>query len=76
VSGAGKHDLIPVLAETATFSWCVKQQYVNQPVDEVNAIYPPPVQELMYRQNLSFVDASPELGQVFPGFAIDVPTLA
>ena len=43
--------------------------------EEVNAIYPPPGRELMYRQNLSFVDSSPELGQVFPGFSIDVPTL-
>ncbi len=29
----------------------------------------------MYRQNLTFVDSSPELGQVFPGFLIDVPVL-
>ena len=41
----------------------------------MNAIYPPPSPEVMYRQNLSFVDSSPELGQVFPGFPIDVPTL-
>ena len=43
--------------------------------DEVNAIYPPPGLELMYRQSMTFVDSSPELGQVFPGFPIDVPTL-
>ena len=43
--------------------------------DEVNAIYPPPSRELMYRQSMTFVDASPELGQVFPGFPLDVPTL-
>jgi len=43
--------------------------------DEVNAIYPPPALDVMYRQNLSFVDSSPELGQVFPGFPLDVPTL-
>jgi hypothetical protein len=29
----------------------------------------------MYRQNLSFVDASPEVGQVFPGFPIVAPKL-
>jgi hypothetical protein len=29
----------------------------------------------MYRQSMSFVDSSPELGQVFPGFPLDVPTL-
>ena len=45
------------------------------PVDEVNAIYPPPSRELMYRQNLAFVDSSPELGQVYPGFPLDVPAL-
>jgi hypothetical protein len=44
--------------------------------EDVNAIYPPPGLELMYRQNLSFVDSSPELGQVFPGFPLDVPKLA
>jgi hypothetical protein len=45
------------------------------PSDEVNAIYPPPSRELMYRQSMTFVDASPELGQVFPGFPLDVPTV-
>ena len=29
----------------------------------------------MYRQNLSFVDAAPEIGQVFPGFALEAPKL-
>jgi hypothetical protein len=45
------------------------------PTEEVNAIYPPPSRELMYLQSMSFVDSSPELGQVFPGFALTVPTL-
>jgi FtsP/CotA-like multicopper oxidase with cupredoxin domain len=45
------------------------------PASEVNAIYPPPALDVMYRQNLTFVDSSPELGQVFPGFPIDVPVL-
>ena len=44
--------------------------------DDVNAIYPPPSIELMYRQSMSFVDSSPELGHVFPGFALEVPSLA
>ncbi len=35
--------------------------------DDVSAIYPPPSLDLMYRQSLTFVDSSPELGQVFPG---------
>lgn len=42
---------------------------------EVDTIYPPPSRELMYRQNLSFVDASPDVGQVFPGFPLKTPTL-
>ena len=45
------------------------------PVEEVNAIYPPPSRDLMYRQSLAFVDSSPELGHVFPGFPLDVPSL-
>ena len=44
-------------------------------VDDVDAIYPPPSRELMYRQSMCFVDSSPELGQVFPGFPLDPPTL-
>jgi hypothetical protein len=43
--------------------------------DEINAIYPPPSRELMYRQSLTFVDSSPDVGQVYPGFPIEVPTL-
>jgi FtsP/CotA-like multicopper oxidase with cupredoxin domain len=43
--------------------------------EEVSAIYPAPSLDLMYRQNLSFVDASPEVGQVFPGFPIVAPKL-
>lgn len=43
-------------------------------VAEVDAIYPPPAPDLMYRQNMTFIDSSP-LGQVFPGFPVEVPTL-
>jgi len=43
--------------------------------DEVDAVYPPPSRELMYRQSLCFIDASPEVGQVYPGFPIVAPTL-
>ncbi len=46
------------------------------PAGDVDAIYPPPGLDLMYRQSLSFVDSSPELGQVFPGFPLDVPKLS
>ena len=41
----------------------------------VSAIYPRPSRELMYMQNLSFIDTHPVLGQVFPGFELKVPKL-
>ena len=43
--------------------------------EDVSAIYPPPGPALLYRQNPSFVDSSPELGQVLPGFPIEPPTI-
>jgi FtsP/CotA-like multicopper oxidase with cupredoxin domain len=43
--------------------------------DEVSTIYPPPSLKVAYQQTLSFVDANPTTGQVFPGFPIQVPTL-
>jgi FtsP/CotA-like multicopper oxidase with cupredoxin domain len=40
---------------------------------EVDAIYPKPSLELMYRQNLSFVDPN-EMGyQEYPGFELEIP---
>jgi hypothetical protein len=42
---------------------------------EVDAIYPPPSLELMYRQNIQFVDPSSVGGFEFPGFEFDVPKL-
>jgi FtsP/CotA-like multicopper oxidase with cupredoxin domain len=42
---------------------------------EVSAIYPRPAVDVAYRQGVSFVDPNPVTGQVFPGFAFDVPTL-
>ena len=42
---------------------------------EVSAIYPRPSVEIAYRQGLSFVDANPGTGQVFPGFDVSVPQL-
>jgi hypothetical protein len=42
---------------------------------EVDAIYPKPSLELMYRQNLSFIDPN-EIGyQVYPGFELEIPKL-
>ena len=62
-------------AEDANYHAADARRVACDAGDDVNAIYPPPSRELMYRQNLSFVDSSPELGQVFPGFPLDVPTL-
>jgi hypothetical protein len=45
------------------------------PAGEVDAIYPRPTPELMYRQNLSFVDPNEVGRQVYPGFTLDVPKL-
>jgi FtsP/CotA-like multicopper oxidase with cupredoxin domain len=42
---------------------------------EVDAIYPKPSLELMYRQNLSFVDVSEVGVQEYPGFELGVPKL-
>ncbi|MDX1410172.1 MAG: multicopper oxidase domain-containing protein, partial [Saprospiraceae bacterium] len=42
---------------------------------EVDAIYPKPSLELMYTQNLTFVDPSPVGGQEFPGFDLPIPDL-
>jgi len=45
------------------------------PAAEVDAIYPKPSRELMYRQNLSFIDPG-QLGyQVYPGFELRIPKL-
>jgi hypothetical protein len=42
---------------------------------QVDAVYPRPSLELMYRQNLSFIDPSPVGGYEFPGFELEVPRL-
>jgi hypothetical protein len=62
-------------AETSNYRPRARVASHAMPVDDVNAIYPPPGRELMYRQNLTFVDPNPELGQVFPGFPLEVPAL-
>jgi len=41
---------------------------------DVDAIYPPPSAEQMYRQNLSFIDANQIGYQVYPGFELTAPT--
>ncbi len=42
---------------------------------EVDAIYPKPSLELMYRQNLSFIDPCPLAYQEYPGFELKIPRL-
>jgi len=43
--------------------------------NEVDAIYPKPTRELMYQQNLAFIDPG-EIGyQVYPGFELQIPKL-
>jgi hypothetical protein len=45
------------------------------PADEVDRIYPRPSLDVMYRQNMSFVDPN-ELGEeVYPGFPLAPETL-
>lgn len=47
----------------------------NMSGEDVSKIYPPPSMELMYRQNLSFIEPS-ELGyHEFPGFELPIPKL-
>ncbi|HET9369704.1 MAG TPA: multicopper oxidase domain-containing protein [Vicinamibacterales bacterium] len=43
--------------------------------EAVTAIYPRPSLELMYRQNLSYVEAHPVVGCTYPGFPIVPPKL-
>jgi len=43
--------------------------------DEVSAIYPQPSLEVMYRQNMRFVDPSPLSGHTYPGFDVPLPEL-
>lgn len=43
--------------------------------EDVSAIYPAPSLDVMYLQNLRFIDPSPHPGQVFPGFDVIVPKL-
>lgn len=47
----------------------------NMSGKQVDAIYPKPSLELMYTQNLSFIDPT-DLGyQEYPGFELEIPTL-
>jgi len=47
----------------------------SMPGHEVDAIYPKPSLETMYRQNMSFIDPN-EIGyQVYPGFELQIPKL-
>ncbi|MFT5139524.1 MAG: FtsP/CotA-like multicopper oxidase with cupredoxin domain [Lysobacterales bacterium] len=43
---------------------------------EVDAIYPKPSLELMYRQNLSFIDPTKLGYQEYPGFELEIPKIS
>jgi hypothetical protein len=62
-------------ADEANYSPRARVASPAMSADEVTAIYPAPSLELMYRQNMSFVDANPALGQVYPGFDLEIPKL-
>jgi hypothetical protein len=47
----------------------------SMPSDAVDAIYPKPSLDLMYRQNLSFVDMYDGKPFEYPGFEFEVPKL-
>jgi hypothetical protein len=42
---------------------------------QVDTIYPKPSPELMYRQNLSFIEPNPIAYQEYPGFELKIPRL-
>jgi hypothetical protein len=47
----------------------------DMPASAVDAIYPKPSLELMYTQNMSFVDPNEVGHQVYPGFELEIPVL-
>jgi FtsP/CotA-like multicopper oxidase with cupredoxin domain len=47
----------------------------DMPARAVDAIYPKPSPELMYTQNMSFVDPNEVGHQVYPGFELEIPVL-
>jgi Multicopper oxidase len=61
-------------AERATYNPKPKVATHGMPEAEVNAIYPRPSLDVMYRQSLTFIDPTPELGQTYPGFDVSLPT--
>jgi FtsP/CotA-like multicopper oxidase with cupredoxin domain len=47
----------------------------GMPASEVDAIYPKPSLEIMYKQNLAFIDPSEVGSHEYPGFELEVPKL-
>jgi hypothetical protein len=43
---------------------------------DVDAIYPKPSREIMYQQNMTFIDPNKVGYQVYPGFELPVPKFA
>ena len=60
-------------AEDANYRARARVASHTMSADDVDTIYPPPSLQVMYRQSMSFVDSSPDLGQTFPGFPLEVP---
>jgi hypothetical protein len=48
----------------------------NMPASEVDRIYPRPSREVMYHQNMSFVDPNEVGAEEYPGFPLQPRTLA
>ena len=73
----GMMQAVQVLPQPRDANYRPRARVASHPMSalDVSAIYPAPSLDLMYRQSLSFVDGSPELGQQFPGFPLDVPKL-
>lgn len=62
-------------AEDANYHARSQVASANADDEAVSAIYPKPTPEIMYRQNLSFVDPNEVGYQVYPGFELDLPRL-
>jgi len=73
----GMMQAVQVLAQAGEANYRPRTRVASHGMSsaDVNAIYPAPSLDLMYRQSLSFVDGNPELGQQFPGFPLEVPQL-
>jgi hypothetical protein len=73
----GMMQIVECTDNTADVNYQTREAVASHgmPAKDVDAIYPKPSLELMYTQNMSFIDPS-DLGyQVYPGFDLQVPRL-